>query len=139
MSLDRRSFLSNSLKSSIVALGGLAWPSWLPRVVFGPPDRSPRGDTLVVLFLRGAHDGLNIVTPYNEARYHELRPRIGIRRDKLLALDDHWGFNPGLLGFQRLWKEGKLAIVHGAGYAQPSFSHFTSMAYWHTAAPNSGD
>jgi uncharacterized protein (DUF1501 family) len=42
-------------------------------------------------------------------------------------------------GFERLYKDGRLAIVHGVGYDQPSFSHFASMAYWHTAAPNRGD
>ncbi|MGH8596854.1 MAG: DUF1501 domain-containing protein, partial [Gammaproteobacteria bacterium] len=54
-------------------------------------------------------------------------------------IDAEWGLNPGLVGFQRLWDQGELAIVHGCGYDVPSFSHFTSMAYWHTAAPNSGD
>jgi len=44
-----------------------------------------------------------------------------------------------MAGFERLYKDGMMAAVHGCGYAQPSFSHFTSMAYWHTAAPNSGE
>jgi len=44
-----------------------------------------------------------------------------------------------MAGFERLFKDGKLAIVHGCGYDNPSYSHFTSMAYWHTASPNSGD
>src|SRR5258706_12247638 len=44
-----------------------------------------------------------------------------------------------MAGFERLYKDGRMAIVHGCGYAQPSFSHFTSMAYWHTGAPNSGE
>jgi uncharacterized protein (DUF1501 family) len=44
-----------------------------------------------------------------------------------------------MAGFERLYKDGKLAVVHGCGYENPSFSHFTSMAYWHTAAPNSGE
>ena len=44
-----------------------------------------------------------------------------------------------MAGFERLYKDGHLAIVHGVGYDHPSFSHFTSMAYWHTGAPNSGD
>ena len=44
-----------------------------------------------------------------------------------------------MAGFERLYKDGHLAIVHGVGYDQPSFSHFASMAYWHTGAPNSGD
>ena len=43
-----------------------------------------------------------------------------------------------MAGFERLYKDGSLAIVHGVGYDQPSFSHFSSMAYWHTGAPNSG-
>lgn len=94
---------------------------------------------LVVFEMSGGNDGLNSIVPYADDTYYKLRPRIGIRQDKLLKLDDHYGFNPGLLGFQRLWQDGRLAIVHGVGYEQPSFSHFTSMAYWHTAAPNSGD
>ncbi|MBK8960594.1 MAG: DUF1501 domain-containing protein [Proteobacteria bacterium] len=94
---------------------------------------------LVVFEMSGGNDGLNSIVPYADDTYYKLRPRIAIKKDKLLALDDHFGFNPGMLGMQRLWNDGKLAIVHGAGYAQPSFSHFTSMAYWHTAAPNSGD
>ena len=44
-----------------------------------------------------------------------------------------------MAGFERLYKDGHLAIVHGVGYDQPSFSHFASMAYWQTAAPNRGD
>ncbi len=141
MSLDRRSFLSNSLKSSIVALGGLAWPSWLPRVVFGPPDRSPRGDTLVVLFLRGAHDGLNIVTPYNEARYHELRPRIGLDEPgkntpkSVVDLDGQFGFNPVLRPLKEIWDEGDLAVVHAVGSPDPTHSHFDAMDYMERGTP----
>ena len=94
---------------------------------------------LVVFELSGGNDGLNTVVPFSDDAYYRLRPRIGIRPHDLLKLDDDWGFNPGLLGLQRLWNDGQLAIVHGCGYERPSFSHFTSMAYWHTASPNSGD
>ena len=59
--------------------------------------------------------------------------------NKLLKIDDHFGFNPGMIGMHRLWQDGNLAVVHGCGYERPSFSHFTSMAYWHTGSPNSGD
>ena len=93
---------------------------------------------LVVLELSGANDGLNTLVPYADDAYYRLRPRIGIPAAKLLKIDDHHGFSGGMPGFEKLFKDGKLAIVHGCGYAQPSFSHFTSMAYWHTAAPNSG-
>lgn len=93
---------------------------------------------LVVFELSGGNDGLNTVVPVRNDHYYRLRPTLGIPRAQTLALDSEWGLNPGLLGFKRLWDAGELAIVHGCGYAQPSFSHFTSMAYWHTAAPNSG-
>src|SRR5205823_2441685 len=58
---------------------------------------------------------------------------------KLRKIDSHFGFSPGMAGFERLYKDGKAAVVHGCGYPNPSFSHFTSMAYWQTAAPNRGD
>jgi uncharacterized protein (DUF1501 family) len=94
---------------------------------------------LVVVELSGGNDGLNTVVPYRNDAYYNHRPSIGIKPANVLAIDDEYGFNPGMLGFERLWKSGQLAIVHGCGYDDPSFSHFTSMAYWHTASPNSGD
>ena len=94
---------------------------------------------LVVLELTGANDGFNTLVPYTDDAYYRLRPKIGIDPSKLRKIDDRFGFNPGMAGFERLYKDGKIAIVHGCGYAQPSYSHFTSMAYWHTGAPNSGE
>lgn len=94
---------------------------------------------LVVLEMSGGNDGLNTVVPHADDLYYRLRPKLGIRPQRLRMLDDQHGLNPGLAGFERLFKDGQLAIVHGCGYAQPSFSHFASMAYWHTAAPNSGE
>lgn len=94
---------------------------------------------LVVLELSGANDGFNTLVPYADDAYYRLRPKIGIRPPKLRKIDDQYGFNPGMAGFERLYKEGQMAVVHGCGYAQPSFSHFTSMAYWHTGAPNTGE
>lgn len=94
---------------------------------------------LVAVELSGGNDGLNSIVPYADDTYYRMRPTIGIQRENLLALDDHFGFNPGMLGFQRLWQDGQLAVIHGCGYEQPSYSHFTSMAYWHTGAPHSGN
>ena len=59
--------------------------------------------------------------------------------DKMLKLDDHFGFQKTMSGFERIYKDGQMAIVHGVGYDQPSFSHFSSMAFWQTGAPNSGE
>jgi uncharacterized protein (DUF1501 family) len=94
---------------------------------------------LVVLELSGGNDGLNTLVPYGDDAYYRLRPKLGIRGNKVRKINDTVGFNPDMAGLERLYKDGMMAIVHGCGYAQPSFSHFTSMAYWHTAAPNSGE
>ena len=93
----------------------------------------------MVLELSGGNDGLNTLVPYGDDAYYRHRPTLGIRPKQLRVIDAHHGFNPGRAGFERLYKDGQMAIVHGCGYAQPSFSHFTSMAYWHTAMPNGGE
>ncbi|MEQ8234764.1 MAG: DUF1501 domain-containing protein [Gammaproteobacteria bacterium] len=126
----RRDFLKRG-----AAVGALA-------VTAGAPPRlRAAGDEriLVVFELSGGNDGLNTIVPFGDDAYYRLRPTIGLARDDLLVLDEHFGMNPGLAGMHRLWDDGRLAIVHGCGYDNPSYSHFTSMAYWHTAAPNSGD
>lgn len=102
-------------------------------------DDASKDRILVVVELSGGNDGLNTLVPYSNDAYYKHRPTLGIKPDKLLKIDDHFGWNSGMIGFEKLYKDGKLAIVHGCGYDQPSFSHFTSMAYLHTAAPNSGE
>ena len=94
---------------------------------------------LVVVELTGANDGFNTLVPYADDTYYRLRPKIGIRPNKLRKIDDRYGFNPGMVGFERLFKEGQMAVVHGCGYDNPSYSHFTSAAYWHTGVPNGGE
>ena len=123
-------------RSLVQAMAGIA--AGLPLMnAHAARDMSKR--ILVVLELSGANDGFNTLVPYADDAYYRLRPKIGIRPARLRKIDDQYGFNPGMSGFERLFKDGKMAIVHGCGYAQPSFSHFTSMAYWHTGAPNSGE
>src|SRR5580692_9681734 len=97
------------------------------------------GKILVVLELSGVNDGLNTLVPYGDDAYYKHRPMLGIPAKDVRKIDDHFGFSGGMAGFERLYKNGKLAIVHGCGYENPSFSHFSSMAYWQTAAPNSGE
>ena len=94
---------------------------------------------LVIVELSGGNDGLNTVIPYADDAYYPARPNIGIRDDRLIAIDDHFGFQKTMAGFEQLFKNGKMAIVHGVGYDQPSFSHFSSMAFWQTGAPNGGE
>lgn len=124
--------MQNAAKGAGLSALGVATPGWL--------TAEQRNDKVVVVVeLSGGNDGLNSIVPHGDDAYYRHRPTIGIRQSDLLALDDHFGFNPGMLGLQRLWQDGHLAVVHGCGYQQPSYSHFTSMAYWHTGAPHSGD
>jgi uncharacterized protein (DUF1501 family) len=94
---------------------------------------------LVVLELTGGNDGLNTVVPYGDPAYYRARPTIGIRERDALGIADGFGLHPSMVGFERLYKDGTMAIVHGCGYEHPSFSHFSSMSFWHTGVPNSGE
>ncbi len=71
--------------------------------------------------------------------YYKHRPTIGIKESDVLKIDAQFGWHKSMRGMKNLYDEGKVAIVHGVGYDQPSFSHFTSISFWHTAAPNSGN
>jgi uncharacterized protein (DUF1501 family) len=122
------------------AAGARVLPNFFARAALGWAAEAAANDRiLVVLELSGGNDGLNTLVPYGDDAYYRHRPTIGIRRDRLRRVDDMFGFSPGMAGFERLYKDGSMAIVHGCGYENPSFSHFSSMAYWHTAAPNSGE
>ena len=133
-SLTRRGLIRAGAAAGLVASPLMFAPAALGQAPGGAGNR-----ILVVLELTGGNDGLNTVIPYGDDAYYRHRPKIGIRKERVRKLDDHFGLSEGMTGFERLYKDGKLAIVHGCGYADPSFSHFTSMAYWQTAAPNSGE
>jgi uncharacterized protein (DUF1501 family) len=125
--------------AALCALGGIPAHSVFGRIARAvAPPRELENRILVVFEMSGGNDGLNTLVPYGDDAYYRHRPTIGLKPDGLRRIDDHFAFNGGMVGFERLWQAGDLAIVHGCGYDNPSFSHFTSMAYWHTAAPNSG-
>ncbi len=135
--LTRRDLLRRSaIGLGAATLAPMAGAPWWSAKADGPAEKGEK--ILVVLELSGGNDGLNTLVPYGDDAYYRHRPNIGIPAAHLRKVDDHYGFSPGMAGFERLYKDGAMAIVHGCGYEQPSFSHFTSMAYWHTAAPNSG-
>src|SRR5262245_50017334 len=94
---------------------------------------------LVVIELSGGNNGLNTVVPYSDPAYYRARPKIGIRDREVIKAADGFGFHPSMVGFERLYKEGMLAVVHGCGYDHPSLSHFSSMGFWHTGVPNGGE
>jgi uncharacterized protein (DUF1501 family) len=94
---------------------------------------------LVVVELSGGNDGLNSVVPFGDAAYYRARPKLGIHEREVIKVAPGMGFHPSMVGFERLYKDGHLAVVHGCGYDHPSLSHFSSMDFWHTGAPNSGE
>jgi uncharacterized protein (DUF1501 family) len=138
MKAMNHSHINSTRRDLLKALGALGISAGLP---LSPALAAANNDKriLVVVELSGANDGLNTLVPYADDAYYRLRPRIGLPADKLRKIDDHYGFNPSMLGFEKLYKEGKMAVVHGCGYAQQSLSHFQSMAYWHTGVPNGGE
>jgi uncharacterized protein (DUF1501 family) len=126
-----------SRRELLQALSAMSLSTALPLHALAKPADDNR--ILVVVELTGANDGFNTLVPYGDDNYYKLRPNLGIRASKLRKIDDMHGFNPGMAGFERLYKNGQMAVVHGCGYDNPSYSHFTSAAYWHTGAPNSGE
>src|SRR5580658_8657121 len=86
-----------------------------------------RKQALVVVFLRGGADGLNMVAPLEDDGYYRARPRIAITKAKALALDGFYGLNPLLSDLQAAYKDGALGIVHAAGSEDDTRSHFEAQ------------
>jgi uncharacterized protein (DUF1501 family) len=126
-----------SRRELLQALSAMSLSTALPLSAQTPPADDKR--ILVVVELTGANDGFNTLVPFGDDNYYKLRPNLGIRANRLRKIDDMHGFSPGMAGFERLYKNGQMAVVHGCGYDNPSYSHFTSAAYWHTGAPNTGE
>ncbi|HUG52290.1 MAG TPA: DUF1501 domain-containing protein [Vicinamibacteria bacterium] len=129
------------LKSSGLALVafGLA-PRALVRSVYAAGGRR-RGKTLVVVFQRGAMDGLNVVAPYADPTYRRLRPTIALpaprggSHDTALDLDGRFGLHPALEPLLPLWKDGTLAAVQAVGSPDPTRSHFDAQDFMESGTP----
>ncbi|MGA9528872.1 MAG: DUF1501 domain-containing protein [Terriglobales bacterium] len=132
MSLTRRVFLRNG---ALTVVGTAAVPSFLTRAAFGAIEPGARPKRLVVIFQRGAADGLNIVVPHGEAAYYAMRPTINIPRKSVLDLDGFFGLHPSMASFEPLWKQKHLAIVHASGSPDPSRSHFDAQDFMESGTP----
>jgi uncharacterized protein (DUF1501 family) len=132
MSITRRIFLRNS---ALAVVGTTAIPSFLTRAAFGAVEASARNKRLVVIFQRGAADGLNIVIPHGEPQYYAMRPSINIPRKAVLDLDGFFGLHPALASFQPLWQQRHLAIVHAAGSPDATRSHFDAQDFMESGTP----
>jgi uncharacterized protein (DUF1501 family) len=131
MPITRRAFVRNG---ALALVGTSALPVFLKRAiaVAGPAARDKR---LVVIFQRGAADGLNMVVPHAEPAYYSMRPTINIPRHAVLDLDGFFGLHPALTPLQPLWKQRHLAIVHAAGSPDATRSHFDAQDYMESGTP----
>jgi uncharacterized protein (DUF1501 family) len=136
MNYSRRAFL----KSGGIAMIGLSTlPAFLRRAVAATP--MPNRKKLVVLFQRGAADGLNIVVPFGEPNYYRIRPTIAIPQPRnggdntALDLDGFFGLHPSLAPLVPLFQKHQLAIVHAAGSPDTTRSHFDAQDYMESGTP----
>src|SRR5690349_23787832 len=102
-------------RKEFIQLGSLATASlMLPKFLkaFERPAMVPAGNkVVVVLQLSGGNDGLNTVIPVRNDLYYKARPRLGIVKDRALALNDEVGLHPALNAFKELYDEGGLGII----------------------------
>ena len=133
MPISRRFFLRNG---ALALAGTTALPAFLTRAVFAATaDASAQGKRLVVIFQRGAADGLNIVIPWREPNYYAMRPTIAIPQQKVIDLDGFFGLHPALASFEALYRQGHLAIVHATGSPDGTRSHFDAQDYMESGTP----
>jgi uncharacterized protein (DUF1501 family) len=132
MTITRRVFLRNS---ALTIIGTTAIPSFLTRAALGASEPGTRPKRLVVIFQRGAADGLNIVVPHGERSYYAMRPTINIPRKNVLDLDGFFGLHPSMASLQPLWNARQLAIVHAAGSPDPTRSHFDAQDFMESGTP----
>ena len=128
------------MKQGGIAMVGLSTvPAFLQRAVASTPAEGKK--QLVVLFQRGAADGLNIVVPFGEPNYYRMRPTIAIPQpkrggaDAALDLDGFFGLHPSLAPLVPMFQKSQLAIVHAAGSPDPTRSHFDAQDYMESGTP----
>jgi len=120
-------------------------PMWLARAA---ASEGKKRKTLVAIFMRGAADGLNIVVPFGDPRYREVRPVLGLQAPRpqddnvnngpfgaVIDLDGKFGLHAGLRPFKHLWDKELLAIVEATGSPDPSRSHFDAQDYMESGTP----
>ena len=134
-SIGRREFLRAAAALSAAGVVLIGPHAWAARALAGDTSRK----RMVVVFMRGAVDGLNLVVPCGDSQYYEQRPTIAIPRSggagAVIDLDGHFGLNPALASMMPMWKDGTLAFVHACGSPDPTRSHFDAQDYMESGTP----
>jgi len=131
--MKRRQLLQAGLvsASALVTVGSHGW--------FTRSTAQLNPKRLIVIFLRGAVDGLNVVVPYRETAYYDARPTIAIpqpgQNGGAIDLDGQFGLHPALASILPMWQRGNLAFVHSSGSPDPTRSHFDAQDNMERGAP----
>jgi uncharacterized protein (DUF1501 family) len=133
--MQRRKFLQRVS----LATGGMMIPvgcrSWVARGITETQNKK----RLVVIFLRGAIDGLNVVIPHQDADYYALRPSIAVKppgaTNGAIALTDFFGLHPALVDINPFWQQKNLAFIVNCGSPDVTRSHFDAQDYMETGTP----
>jgi uncharacterized protein (DUF1501 family) len=139
--LKRRDFLRAGLVfgagASALAAGYAAVPDAFARAVYAAKQANVNNDNVLVMIqLAGGNDHLRTVVPLQDPKLHDLRPILAAQSvPAALPISAAYGLNQNLTGIKALWDQGKVAIVEGVGYPDPSFSHFESIRVWETGDP----
>ncbi len=142
--ISRRGLL---IGSSLALLGLGLKKTALGQIALRITKDAADGNTLVVIFLRGGVDGLNVVVPYAEDSYYKARPTLAIGRpsdnsvkkeDRALDLNGFFGLHPSLAPLVPLYEDGNLAFVHAIGSMDDSHSHFEAMNCMERGLASSG-
>ncbi len=136
MELTRRIFMRNA---GVAMFGVGCVPAWLARASAAEAPGS-RKKVLVAIFQRGAVDGLNVVVPFGDKHYYELRPTIAIpapngKLDAAVDLDGFFGLHPALAPLKPIYDASHLAVVHAVGSPDPTRSHFDAQDYMESGTP----
>jgi uncharacterized protein (DUF1501 family) len=140
--LNRRAFLRAGLVfgagAAGLAAGYAAVPDAFAQAVYAAKTNGVENDRILVMIqLAGGNDGLRTVIPLQDPALHDLRPKLAAMSvGQALPLDPQFGLNQALKNVKSLWDQGRVAVVHGVGYPNPSFSHFESIRIWETGDPS---
>ena len=146
--LNRRHLLQALAAGASVWATPAVWPQSSGAILniatkgLNEPARGQLGaqSRLVIVFLRGAYDGLSAFVPHGDKSYYGLRPNIAIpapdgTAQTTIKLDDQFGLHPAMAALQPLWEQGVIGVVPAAGSPDPSRSHFDAQLHWETGMP----
>ncbi len=128
--MNRRFFLRNG---ALAVAGTAALPGFLVRSAMAETRATKQ--RLVVVFQRGAVDGLNVVVPYREKAYYTMRPGIAIPQLQVADLDGFFGLHPALGALKPLYDAKQMAVVHAVGSPDATRSHFDAQDYMESGTP----